>query len=196
MSIALKGPLLLIVAEAPKVDWAGCALGGRGWDAAAWGPALVRSVLSHLSPRGRVCAVELTAEGRLHSPNSPCSSQPLSLPPSSPRPLTDLLFIWPTAVWRREQPPTPVFLPGKWDRGAWWAAVRGVTKSRIQLSDMCVHTHTHTLALSLTLTTTPNVRGDRVVQRSSLAVMGSAMNPLLLLKSTCLPGIVPFAYMT
>ena len=33
-------------------------------------------------------------------------------------------------------PPTPVLLPGKsMDRGAWWAAVHGVTKSRTRLSD-------------------------------------------------------------
>ena len=28
------------------------------------------------------------------------------------------------------------------DRGAWWATVRGVTKSRTQLSDKYAHTHT------------------------------------------------------
>ena len=32
--------------------------------------------------------------------------------------------------------PTPVLLPGKsMDRGAWWAVVPGVAKSRTQLSD-------------------------------------------------------------
>ena len=36
--------------------------------------------------------------------------------------------------WRRKWPPTPVFLPGESrDGGAWWAAVSGVTQSRIQL---------------------------------------------------------------
>ena len=35
-----------------------------------------------------------------------------------------------------EMQPTPVFLPGSlMDRGAWWATVHGVTKSRTQLSD-------------------------------------------------------------
>ena len=29
------------------------------------------------------------------------------------------------------------------DRGAWWAAVRGVAKSQTQLNDL-THTHTHT----------------------------------------------------
>ena len=37
---------------------------------------------------------------------------------------------------RRQWHPTPVLLPGKsMDRGAWWAAVHGVTKSRTRLSD-------------------------------------------------------------
>ena len=36
--------------------------------------------------------------------------------------------------WRRKWQPTPVFLPGEsqW-RGAWWAAVYGVTQSRTRL---------------------------------------------------------------
>ena len=37
--------------------------------------------------------------------------------------------------WRRQWHPTPVLLPGKshgW-RGAWWAAVYGVTQSRTRL---------------------------------------------------------------
>ena len=36
--------------------------------------------------------------------------------------------------WRREWQPPPVFLPGEF-HGAWWATVRGVAKSRIQLSN-------------------------------------------------------------
>ena len=32
--------------------------------------------------------------------------------------------------WRRKWQPTPVFLPGKFPRGAWRATVHGVTKSR------------------------------------------------------------------
>ena len=37
---------------------------------------------------------------------------------------------------RRQWHPTPVLLPGKsMDRGAWWAAVHGVAKSRTRLSD-------------------------------------------------------------
>ena len=36
--------------------------------------------------------------------------------------------------WRRKWQPTPVFLPGESQgRGAWWAAVYGVTQSRTQL---------------------------------------------------------------
>ena len=38
--------------------------------------------------------------------------------------------------WRRKWHPTPVLLPGKsMDRGAGWAAVHGVSKSRTRLSD-------------------------------------------------------------
>ena len=36
--------------------------------------------------------------------------------------------------WRRKWQPTPVFLPGESQgRGAWWAAVSGVTQSRTRL---------------------------------------------------------------
>ena len=35
--------------------------------------------------------------------------------------------------WRREGQPTPVFLPGEYDRGAWWATVHGVVKSQIYM---------------------------------------------------------------
>ena len=36
--------------------------------------------------------------------------------------------------WRRKWQPTPVFLPGESQgRGSWWAAIYGVTQSRIRL---------------------------------------------------------------
>ena len=36
--------------------------------------------------------------------------------------------------WRRKWQPTPVFLPGEFqERGAWWAALCGVTHSRTRL---------------------------------------------------------------
>ena len=36
--------------------------------------------------------------------------------------------------WRRKWPPTPVFLPGESQgRGAWWAAIYGVSQSWIRL---------------------------------------------------------------
>ena len=39
----------------------------------------------------------------------------------------------------KERPPTPVFLLGKsMDRGAWWATVHRVTKSRIQLKQLSI----------------------------------------------------------
>ena len=41
--------------------------------------------------------------------------------------------------WRRAWQPTPVScLENPMDRGAWWAAVHGVTKSRTQVSDLTV----------------------------------------------------------
>ena len=39
--------------------------------------------------------------------------------------------------WKRKQQPTPLFLPGQ--RSPWWAAVRGVAKSKTRLSP---HIHT------------------------------------------------------
>ena len=42
--------------------------------------------------------------------------------------------------------PTPVLLPGKSrGRGAWWAAVHGVAKSRTRLSDFSFTFHFHAL---------------------------------------------------
>ena len=37
--------------------------------------------------------------------------------------------------WRREWKPTPVFLPGEMDRGAWWATVPVVETSQTLLND-------------------------------------------------------------
>ena len=36
--------------------------------------------------------------------------------------------------WRRKWQPTPMFLPGKSHRGAWWVTVHGVAKSRTRLA--------------------------------------------------------------
>ena len=48
--------------------------------------------------------------------------------------------------WRRKWQPTPVFLPGESQgRGAWWAAVHGVAKSRQRLSDVTFAFHFHAL---------------------------------------------------
>ena len=48
--------------------------------------------------------------------------------------------------WRRQWHPTPVLLPGKsMDRGAWWAAVHGVAKSRTRLSDFTFTFHFYAL---------------------------------------------------
>jgi len=39
--------------------------------------------------------------------------------------------------WRRKWQPTPVFLPGESQgRGAWWAAISGVTQSRTRLKQL------------------------------------------------------------
>ena len=49
-------------------------------------------------------------------------------------------------TWRRQRQLTPVLLPGKsMDRGAWWAAVHGVEKSRTRLSDFTFTFHFHAL---------------------------------------------------
>ena len=51
--------------------------------------------------------------------------------------------------WRRKWQPTPVFLPGESrDRGAWRAAVHGVT---LVCTHICTHTHTHTHTHTLLL---------------------------------------------
>ena len=47
---------------------------------------------------------------------------------------------------RRQWHPTPVLLPGKpHGRGAWWAALHGVAKSRTQQSDFIFNFHFHAL---------------------------------------------------
>ena len=48
---------------------------------------------------------------------------------------------------RRQWQPTPVLLPGKnpMDRGAWWAAVHGVSRSRTRLIDFTFTFHFHAL---------------------------------------------------
>ena len=48
--------------------------------------------------------------------------------------------------WRRKWQPAPVFLPGESQvQGAWWAAVYGVTKSQLRLSDFMFTYHFHAL---------------------------------------------------
>ena len=45
-------------------------------------------------------------------------------------------------IWRRQWHPTLVLLPGKsHGRGAWWAAVHGVTKSWTRLSNFILTFH-------------------------------------------------------
>ena len=67
------------------------------------------------------------------------------------KPLTDLspkerFLEIPPMLWRRQWHPTPVLLPGKsMDRGAWWAVVHGVTKSRAWLNDFTLTFHLHAL---------------------------------------------------
>ena len=54
-------------------------------------------------------------------------------------------------VQRRQWQPTPVLLPGKsTDRGAWWAAVHGVAKSRTRLSDFTFTFYFHALEKEMT----------------------------------------------
>ena len=56
--------------------------------------------------------------------------------------------LWPscTACTGKAMAPTPVLLPGEpQGRGAWWAAVHGVAKSRTRLSDFTFTFHFHAL---------------------------------------------------
>ena len=63
--------------------------------------------------------------------------------------------------------PFPVFLPGKsMDRGAWWAAVHGVTKSQTRLSDFTFPFHFH--ALEKEMATHSSVLAWRVPGTGSL----------------------------
>ena len=49
--------------------------------------------------------------------------------------------------------PTPVLSPGKsMDRGAWWAAVHRVAKSRTRLSDFTLTFHFHALEKEMAIT--------------------------------------------
>ena len=43
------------------------------------------------------------------------------------------LSLFTSMYWRRKWQPTPVFLPGESQGGAWWAAVYGVAQSWTQL---------------------------------------------------------------
>ena len=47
-------------------------------------------------------------------------------------------------IRRRQEQPTPV-LENPTDRGAWWAAVHGVARSRTRLSDFTFTFHFHAL---------------------------------------------------
>ena len=50
------------------------------------------------------------------------------------------LISLPVKWWRRKWQPTPVFSPGEsHDRGAWWAAVRGVAQSQTWLKWLSMH---------------------------------------------------------
>ena len=57
-----------------------------------------------------------------------------------------IYFIYSSVYWRRHRHPTPVLLPGKsHGRGAWWAAVHGVGRSRTRLSKFTFTFHFHAL---------------------------------------------------
>ena len=79
--------------------------------------------------------------------------------------------------WRRQWQPTPVLLPGKsMDRGAWWAAVHGVTQSWARLSDFTFTFHFH--ALEKEMSTHSSVLAWRIPGRRSrwAAVYGVAQS--------------------
>ena len=77
--------------------------------------------------------------------------------------------------WRRQWHPIPVLLPGNpMDRGAWWAAVHGVTKSWTQLSDFTFTFPFH--ALEKEMATHSNVHAWRIpgmAEPGGLLSMGS-----------------------
>ena len=74
--------------------------------------------------------------------------------------------------WRRTWQPTSVLLPGEsMGRGAWRAAVCGVTKSWTRLSTCacaCAHPHTHTHEETADPDTTPAHSADRMPPPSVL----------------------------
>ena len=76
---------------------------------------------------------------------------------------------------RRRWHPTPVLLPGKpMDGGAWWAAVLGVAKGRIRLSDFTFTFRFH--ALEKEMATRSSVLAWRIpgtVEPDGLPSMGS-----------------------
>ena len=87
-----------------------------------------------------------------------------------------LSFAWVYIFFRRRQwHPTPVLLPGKsMDRGAWWAAVHGVAKSRTRLSDFTFTFHFH--ALEKEMATHSSIFAWRIpgtVEPGGLLSMGS-----------------------
>ena len=77
--------------------------------------------------------------------------------------------------WRRQWHPTLVLLPGKsMDRGAWWAAVQGVAKSRTRLSSFTFTFHFH--ALEKEMATHSSILAWRIpgtVEPGGLPSMGS-----------------------
>ena len=62
---------------------------------------------------------------------------------------TNSLLLFTFLHWRRKWQPTPVFLPGESQgRGAWWAAVYGVTQSQTQLKRLSIISSRHSLLLN------------------------------------------------
>ena len=131
--------------------------GAQPWSALSWVTCL---------PRWRVWAVELTAEDDASFPSSPCSSpRPLTLPlPLPPPALRDLFFTWPTAVWRREWPPTPVFVPGKWTEEP--SGLQPVGSRRVGY-DLVTRAYTHTHTLSHSHSPPPQMWEESVLSRGA-----------------------------
>ena len=70
----------------------------------------------------------------------------LSLFPLEIWTLDEVLLLASGSLWRRQWHPTPVLcLENPMDRGAWYAAVHGVAKSRTRLSDFTFTFHFHAL---------------------------------------------------
>ena len=90
------------------------------------------------------------------------------------------LYVYIGIYQRRQWHPTPVLLPGKsMDRGAWWAAVHGVAKSRTRLSDFPFTFHFHALEKEMATHSCSCLENPRDGEPGGLPSVGSQSWPRL-----------------